>query len=189
MRMPAAAAAPPYARGPVAGAAFAFLILLSPIAFSANGLLMVFGLTGLSIVVGGVIATAFMSFPASDVRQALQAIPAMLRQSDAAPTSLRSDMVDIIRWARLIRPNGVDNMRDSLDADSVRYPFINYGLNMVLSEYRPDDVRAMMETAAEAAYDRDCVPVRLLRAADQLRTGLWLGWDLDRHDRDAVRIE
>ena len=164
MRVPSVAAVPPYARGPVAGATFGLVILLSPIAFSANGYLMVFGLTGLTIVVGGVIATAFMSFPASDVRQALQAIPAMLRQPDTTPADLRSDMIDIIHWARQIRPRGGSGTRGSLDADSVRYPFINYGLNMVLSEYRPEDVRAMMETAAEAAYDRDCLPVDVLRA-------------------------
>jgi chemotaxis protein MotA len=164
MKTASAAAAQSYATGPVAGAGFALVILLSPIAFSANFYLMLFGLTGLTIVVGGVIATAFMSFPAGDVRQALQAIPAMLRRTDAAQPGLRSDMIDLIQWARLIRPNGVNGMRGSLDADSVRYPFINYGLNMVLSEYRPDDVRAMMETAAEATYERDCVPVDVLRA-------------------------
>jgi len=155
---------PRYARGPVAGATFGLIMLLSPIAFSANFYLILFGLAGLTVVVGGVIATAFMSFPAGDVEQALQAIPAMLRQTNGTQPGLRSDMFDIIHWARLIRSNGVNGMRGSLDADSVRYPFINYGLNMVLSEYRPEDVRAMMETAAEAAYDRDCVPVDVLRA-------------------------
>jgi chemotaxis protein MotA len=154
----------PFARGPVSGATFGLIILLSPIAFSANGFLILFSVTGLIIVVGGVIATAFMSFSAGDVRQALQAIPAMLRQPDTTQTGLRSDMLDIIHWARLIRPNGVNFLRGSLDADSVWYPFINYGLNMVLSEYRPENVRAMMETAAEAAYDRDCVAVDVLRA-------------------------
>jgi chemotaxis protein MotA len=164
MRTPHVATVPPYARGPVVGAVFGLVMLVSPIAFSGNGFLMLFGLTGLIIVGGGVIATAFMSFSAIDVRCALHAIPAMLRHADAAPTDLRSDMTDIIHWARQIRPNGVNAIRGSLDTDSVRYPFINYGLNMVLSEYRPEDVRAMMETAAEAAYDRDCVPVDVLRA-------------------------
>jgi chemotaxis protein MotA len=46
----------------------------------------------------------------------------------------------------------------------VTSPFVNYGLNMVLSEYRPEDIDAMMRTAAEASYDRDCVPVDVLRA-------------------------
>lgn len=157
-------APPPYARGPVAGAAFGLIILLSPIAFSANGILLLFGLAGLIIVGGGVIATAFMSFPAGDVRTALRAIPAMLRQSGTAQPELRQDMDDILRWARQIMPGGLSGMRADIGETDPRYPFINYGLNMVLSEYRPDDVRAMMETAAEASYDRDCVPVDVLRA-------------------------
>jgi chemotaxis protein MotA len=158
------ASPPPYARGPVAGTTFGLIILLSPIVLSANLYLMLFGLGGFTVVVGGVIATAFMSFPAEDVGQALRAIPAMLRQPGTAHPSLRSDMNDIIHWARLIRPNGMTVTRGGLDADDVRYPFVNYGLNMVLSDYRPEAVRAMMETAAEAAYDRDCVPVDVLRA-------------------------
>ena len=140
------------------------MILLSPIAFSANGFLVLFGLAGLIIVLGGVIATAFMSFAAIDVRAALRAIPAMLRQPLGTQTDLSLDMNDILHWARLIKPGGLGAMRASLDGKATRHPFINYGLNMVLSEYRPDDVRAMMETAAEASYDRDCVPVDVLRA-------------------------
>jgi chemotaxis protein MotA len=157
-------AVPPYARGPMVGAAFGLMILLSPIAFSANGILLLFSLAGLIIVGGGVIATAFMSFPAGDVRMALSAVPAMLRQPRAAQAELRQDMDDILQWARMIRPGGISGIRSGLDEKSLRYPFINYGLNMVLSEYRPDDVRAMMETAAEASYDRDCGPVDVLRA-------------------------
>jgi chemotaxis protein MotA len=87
----------------------------------------------------------------------------MLRQPQAARADLRLDMNDILHWARLIRPGGLSAMRASLE-QSVRCPFMNYGLNMLLSDYRPDDVRAMMETAAEASYDRDCVPVDVLRA-------------------------
>jgi chemotaxis protein MotA len=146
------------------GAAFGLIVLLSPIAFSARGFLVLFSLAGLIIVVGGVIATAFMSFPAGDVREALRAIPEMLKQPHATQSDLRLDMNDILHWARLLRPNGLSGMRAGLDEKSARHPFVNYGLNMVLSEYRPDDVRAMMETAAEASYDRDCVPVDVLRA-------------------------
>jgi chemotaxis protein MotA len=153
----------PYARGPIAGASFGLMILLSPILFSAHGFLVLFSLAGLIIVGGGVIATAFMSFPAADVRVALRAIPAMLRQPGTPRDDPRLDLNDILLWARLIRPGGLSAVRASLD-QTVRCPFMNYGLNMLLSEYRPDDVRAMMETAAEASYDRDCLPVDVLRA-------------------------
>jgi chemotaxis protein MotA len=154
----------PYARGPVAGAAFGAMVLLSPIAFSASGYLLLFSLAGLVIVVGGVIATAFMSFAAADVRTALRAIPAMLRRQTTSHADLKLDMNNILHWARLMKRGGLGAIRPSLREDGARHPFVTYGLNMLLSEYRPDDVRAMMETAAEASYDRDSVPVDVLRA-------------------------
>jgi len=35
---------------------------------------------------------------------------------------------------------------------------------MVVSEYSPEDVRSMLETAADACYERDSVPVDVLQA-------------------------
>ena len=154
----------PYATGPLVGAFFGVTIMLSPVAFSAHGYLVLFSLAGLVIVLGGVIATVFMSFQAADVHEALCAIPAMLRQPRGLRDDLSRDMHDIIRWVRLINAGGLGGLRAGLDDDGVKGPFVNYGLNMVLSEYRPDDVRAMLEAAAEASYDHDCVPVDVLRA-------------------------
>lgn len=154
----------PYARGPVTGAVFGVLIMLSPLAFSTHGFLVFFSLVGLIIVVGGVIATAFMSFKTGDVHKALHAIPAVLRQPHATRDDLTRDMNDILQWVRLAKTSGLSGLRASLDENSVKLPFVNYGLNMVLSEYRPDDVRAMLETAADASYDHDCIPVDVLRA-------------------------
>ena len=146
------------------GAAFGVAIMLSPVLFSAHGFLLLFSLAGLVIVVGGVIATAFMSFQTGDVQRALRAIPAMLRQPQATHDDLTRDMNGILEWVRMIKTVGLTGLRANLDENSAKNPFVNYGLNMRLSEYRPEDVRAMMETAADASYDRDCVPVDVLRA-------------------------
>jgi chemotaxis protein MotA len=148
----------------VAGAIFGGLILLSPLAFSAHGFLMFFSLAGLIVVVGGVIATAFMSFQTGDVQKALHAIPAILRLPQTAQSDLSRDMNDILHWVRLIKTVGLTGLRANLDESGATIPFVNYGLNMVLSEYRPDDIRAMMETAADASYDLSCIPVDVLRA-------------------------
>ena len=152
------------ARGPLAGALFGLTIVLSPIIFSAHGLLIVFSLAGLVIVVGGVIATAFMSFQTQDVQAALRAIPAMLRADPGPRATLNDDMKDILRWARDMQTGGRAGLRAGLGNAVTRAPLVNYGLNMVLSDYRPEDVRAMMETAADSCFDRDCIPVDVLRA-------------------------
>jgi chemotaxis protein MotA len=143
---------------------FGLTLLVSPVALSSHGFLLFFSFAGLVIVIGGVIATAFMSFQPGDVHAALRAIPALFRPAPTSDTHLRLDMNEIIHWARLSKPRGLDGLRAGLNEVSTGNPFVNYGLNMVLSDYRPEDVRAMLETAADASYDRDCVPVDVLRA-------------------------
>jgi chemotaxis protein MotA len=114
--------------------------------------------------VGGVMAVAFMSFDAGDVHEALRAIGSMLRQPVSTHEALHADMDNIIRWARTANGRGMRELGVGLDGEGITDPFIKYGLNMVLSGYQTDDMRTMMETAAEASYERDCVPVDVLRA-------------------------
>lgn len=53
------------------------------------------------IVVGGVMAVAFMSFQASDVRKALGAISTMLKDSPITHKDLHRDTMNIMKWACL----------------------------------------------------------------------------------------
>lgn len=155
---------PPYARAPVTGATFGFLIVASSIVLSAHGFQAFFSLAGLIIVVGGVISVAFMSFQTDDVRQALKAIVMMLREQHSTQAGLLRDMQDIVRLARLNNARGLRAMGSGLDESDTDDPFIRYGINMVLSNYGPAEIRCMLDTATEAAYERDCVSVDVLRA-------------------------
>jgi chemotaxis protein MotA len=153
-----------YAPAPLIGAALGLLIVVAAVAASASTFLAFFNLAGLLIVVGGVIAVAFMSFQTSDVRRALEAIHEMLQEPVSTDESLQRDMSDIMRWAGVLSQRRVRSLGPAIGDSDVSDPFIRYGLNMVLSDYPPDDVRAMMTTATEATYERDCVPVDVLRA-------------------------
>lgn len=153
-----------HARPPVIGAAFGLLLVLSPVLLGAHGYLLLFSLGGLVIVVGGVVAVAFMSFEAEEVRKALDAILQMFREPQGAPHNLRQDMAAIIRWSGVIKEKGLRNFQASVSADEIKDPFVKYGLNMVLSEYAAEDVQRMLETAADAGYERDCTPIDILQA-------------------------
>jgi len=157
-------ALPPYARASVTGAAFGCLIVASSIALSAHSFLAFFSLAGLVIVVGGVISVAFMSFQTSDVYDALNAIAMMLREPHSTHADLHQDMQNIIRLARLTNARGIRALGSGIDESDIDDPFIRYAVNMALSDYGPEDVRSMMDTASDAAYERDCVPVDVLRA-------------------------
>ena len=154
----------PYARAPVMGAAFGLLLVLGSIAMSAHGFMAFFSVEGLMVVVGGVMAVAFMSFHASDVQKALRAISNMLKESPITHEDLHRDTMDIIKWGGLVKKKGMRALEASLGESGIEDPFVRYGLNMVVSEYTPDEVRAMMETAADAYYERDSIPVDILES-------------------------
>jgi len=145
------------------GAAFGLLLVLGSIVIGAHGFLAFFSLEGLLIVVGGVMAVAFMSFQASDVHEALVAISTMLKDSPTTYEDLRGDMMNIMKWARLVKERGMRELEASIGKNWIDDDFVRYGLNMVVSEYTPEEVRSMMETAADACYERDSVPVDILQ--------------------------
>ena len=154
----------PYARAPVMGAVFGLLLVLGSIVMSAHGFMAFFSIEGLMIVVGGVMAVAFMSFQASDVRKALLAISNMLKESPITHEDLHRDTMDIIKWGGLVKQKGMRALEASVGKSGIDDTFVRYGLNMVVSEYTPEEVRAMMETAADACYERDSIPVDILEA-------------------------
>ena len=154
----------PYSRAPIIGAACGFLLVLCSIILSSRDFLAFFSLEGFMIVVGGVIAVAFMSFQADDVRKALRAIVQMFREPEMTHENLHRDMTEIINWARLIREKGMRDLESRIGKNAADDPFVKYGLNMVVSQYAPKEVRSMMTTAANACYERDCVPVDVLQA-------------------------
>ena len=152
----------PYMRPPVMGAAFGVLLVLGSIIVGTHGLLAFFSLEGLLIVVGGVIAVAFMSYDETDVQNALDAISVMLKKAETDKEDLHQDVNNVVAWARMIREKSMRDLETSISKHGLNDPFIRYGLNMVVSEYSSEDVRAMMETAADACYERDNVPVDIL---------------------------
>jgi chemotaxis protein MotA len=155
---------PPLALASVLGAAFGCVLVLACVALSAGSLLAFFSLGGLVIVVGGVIAVAFMSFDPGDVRAAVGAVAAVVRQPAATHDDLYGDMRAIMTWARIIKAKGMRELECTVSADELGDPFIRYGLNMILAGYSPEDVRAMLTAAADAHHGRDSRPVEVLHA-------------------------
>jgi len=154
----------PYSRAPIIAAACGFMLVLTSILWSAHNFLAFFSVEGLLIVGGGVIAVAFMSFPAADVRRALDAVAEMFREPKMTHDRLHREMMEVIGWARIIKEKGMRELEARIGTKGFDDPFVKYGLNMVVSQYAPKEIRSMMTTAADACYERDSVPVDVLQA-------------------------
>lgn len=149
---------------PIVGAVFGIVLVLSPVLLGARGILILVSLAGLAIVVGGVIAVAFMSFAANEVRAALAAIVRMSKQTPAQAPDLSQDLASIVSWSGRIRNIGMRRFEAEISNARIEDPVLKYGLNMVLSEYGPDDIRSMINTVADACYEREIRPVDILEA-------------------------
>lgn len=153
-----------YSLASIAGAAFGLLLILGAILLGTDNYLSFLSIEGFMIVVGGSLAVAFMSFQANYVVEALKAIGHMFMRASATHENLHTDMVDIIAWARIVKEKGLRGLEDEVGDKPVTDSFVKYGLDMVVSAYTPDEVRVMMETAADATYERETIPARVLMA-------------------------
>lgn len=149
----------------VIGATLGFIMILAAIIHGTDNFAGFLSFEGLMIVIGGSLAVAFMSFQANYVVEALKAIGSMFMRATATHENLHKDLIDVIAWARIVKEKGLRGLENEIDSrDAVRDPFIRYGLSMVVSNYNEDEVRSMMETAADATFERDTIPARVLIA-------------------------
>ncbi len=155
----------PRVSAPVLAVGLGVIFVLGSIVLSTHSLFAFVSLQGLVIVIGGVIAVAFLSFEAEDVRKALDTVAALFKERRGPPQdTLHRDMLEIIAWAYMVKEKGMRRLESSLAKTGIADPFVKYGLNMVVSGYGARDVRVMMETAADACQDRDIVPVEILQS-------------------------
>lgn len=147
----------------MAGAVFSLGLVVGAIYIGTSDYRGFLSLEGVMIVIGGTLAVAFMSYSADTVFQALAAIGSMFFRSRATHDNLRDDMMNVISWARIVKTKGMRGLEADI-GQVTNDPFVIYALDMVVSNYQPEDVRAMMETAAEAYFERDSAPARILYA-------------------------
>jgi chemotaxis protein MotA len=88
----------------------------------------------------------------------------MFKKAKATHENLHTDLINIMAWARIMKEKGLRGLEDQIGADDLNDPFVRYGLEMVVSNYTPEEVRSMMETAADAYYERGTVPATILMA-------------------------
>jgi chemotaxis protein MotA len=145
------------------GALFGFAMIIGAVLHGASHIGAFFSLEGVLIVIGGTLAVAFMSYHPDDVVEALRGLGLMFKKPAATHQTLHRDLINIMAWARVTKEQGMRGLENIMD-EGMNDSFVQYGLEMVVSNYTPEEVRDMMETAADAYYERDTVPAHVLMA-------------------------
>jgi chemotaxis protein MotA len=146
----------------VAGTVFGFTLVLGAIAHGTDNYFSFLSLEGFLIVIGGTIANAFMSYQSRYVLRAFGAIRNMILKPRATREGLNAEIMRLIKWAYLVHSKGLAGLEGEIGT-KIKEPLLRYGVELVVTGYKPEVIRTMMNTAVESDFERSTVPVTVLR--------------------------
>jgi chemotaxis protein MotA len=148
----------------ILGSLFGFGLFFASIISLTDNVDIFLNLHGAMIVFGGTIAYAYMSFQARYVTSAFLAIRWMLNKPSATREGLHKDINQMVVWARAMSKGGVLELENEINASKIKDPLMKYCTNLVIMDYKAEDLRVMLETAVEAEFERVTEPVRVLKS-------------------------
>lgn len=144
------------------GTIFGFSLVIGAIVHGTDNYWSFLSPEGFFIVIGGTIANAFMSYQARYVLRAFAAMSNMLKKPRATREGLNPEIMRLIKWAYLVHSKGLVGLEGEIGT-KIKEPLLRYGVELVVTGYKPEVIRNMMNTAVEADFERSTVPVTVLR--------------------------
>ncbi len=145
------------------GTIIGILLFTSAMWLSTDNMLIYIDLASLLMVFGGTIATAFMSFHHRYVLIGFKAIWWMLKKPKSTREGLNEEIGRLIKWAYLVQQKGLPALENEIKSVKPNDPIVRYCLELVATAHKPEDLRVMMETAVESEYERQTIPVEVLK--------------------------
>jgi chemotaxis protein MotA len=145
------------------GALFGFGLFLASIFTITSNYLSFLDFHGAMIVFGGTIASAYMSFQARYVNIAFKAMWWMIKKPRSTREGLSTEIARLIKWAYIVQSKGLQGLENEIKSVHPSEPLLKYCLELVTTNYKPEELRAMLETAVEAQFERNVAPVAVLK--------------------------
>lgn len=144
-------------------AIFAFTLLLVAIVHGTDDYMSFVSTEGIFIVILGTIAYGYMSYQARYMNLAMKACWDMMKKPRTGRDKLHDDILMLIKWAYIVQTKGVPALEIEVKNSGVTDQFMLYGADLVATGYKPEDVRSMLENAALVTYERNTIPVGILK--------------------------
>jgi len=145
------------------GALFGFGLFLASIVTITDNYASFLDFHGAMIVFGGTIASAYMSFQARYVNIAFKAIWWMIKKPRSTREGLNTEIARLIKWAYIVQTKGMQGLETEVRSVQASEPLLKYCVDLVTSNYKPEDLRKMLETAVESQFERNVAPVAVLK--------------------------
>lgn len=141
-----------------------FGLFVAAIALSTDNFMVFISGAGFILVVGGTLASTFISYEFRYVTGALKAIASTFALDRMGRTRLNAEVGRVIRWAYLVQSEGIV----SLDAEVKKTPgwdggFLRFGVELITTGYSGDEVKSILANVIESTFDRNMLSASILR--------------------------
>ncbi|OAN44707.1 flagellar motor protein MotA [Paramagnetospirillum marisnigri] len=147
----------------IIGFSLSLFLLLGSILELTTNFKIFLHLSGILMVVGGTLAATLVAYEARYVKAALGKVRGIFSSPKMTRDMLTNEVARIVRWAYLMQKSGISALET--DAKSVKNQdsFLGFGINLVISGYTGPEVRHMLENQIETTFQRNTVPVEILK--------------------------
>ncbi len=146
------------------GFIFGFGLFLGSILMATNNPSAFLEMHAFMIVIGGSVASSYMSYQARYVNTALKSIIWMFKKPKSTREGLSTEIMRLIKWSYIVQQKGLPALENELKSVPRDDPIINYCLTLVTTAYPVPDLRGMMHTVIESEFERRVVPVNILKS-------------------------
>jgi chemotaxis protein MotA len=129
----------------------------------AQALLMYFHMPALAMVLGGTMASAFISYEARYVWLALKTAIRIFSSPAINRGLLKSEVGRVIRWGYTVQKSGLPALEAETKKLKNTDKFLAFGLDMVIAGYSGEEVRHILNTTIETTFGRNMVPSSILK--------------------------
>lgn len=142
-----------------------FGLFIGAIALSTNNYYVFISGAGAILVLGGTLASTFISYEYTYVLDGLRGIMRAFKIDRRGRSRLNAEVGRVIRWAYLVQKEGIV----SLDAEAKKTPgwdggFLRFGVELLTSEYDGAKVQSILGNVIESTYERNMVGAQVLRS-------------------------
>ncbi len=149
--------------GTLVGLLVALGLFLGAIFISTDNWYIFFSGASFILVVGGTLASTFISYEPRYVLLSLKLLYRIFMSSKIGRNLLKTEVGRIIKWSYTVQKKGLPALEIETQKAVRGDKFLKFGIDMVVSGYTGEEVRQILTNTIDTTYARNTVQVSILR--------------------------
>lgn len=145
------------------GVLFGLGLVVAAVALDSSNPMVFLSASSAMMVLGGTLASAFISYEQRYVILALRDIARIFTPTRIGRNILNFEVGRIIRWGYIVQAKGPIALEQEVKKIKHEDPFIGFGIELLITGYTGKEVREIMMNAVETGFERATVQADILR--------------------------